>query len=114
MEFTKEIKKAKAVNKIKKIVHSQARYQEYLNSPEYVQLVYPDEITFSLFNQLNKSANDDREFNRFFVSKSNHWIYLGNDQNNEIYQIKIKGANFDRLRKYAQMPKASHQYVWYV
>ena len=106
LEFTKEIKKAKAVNKIKKIVHSQARYQEYLNSPEYVQLVYPDEITFSLFNQLNKSANDDREFNRFFVSKSNHWIYLGNDQNNEIYQIKIKGANFDRLRKYAQNAKS--------
>lgn len=106
LEFTKEIKNAKAVNKIKKIVNnSQARYEEYLNSPEYIQLVYPDEITFSLFNQLNKSDSDDREFNRFFVSRSNQWIYLGNDQTNEIYRIKITGANFDKLRKYAQNAK---------
>ena len=85
LEFTKEIKKAKATNKIKKIVDTRTKYEEYLNNPNYVQLVYPDEITFSLFNQLNNAANDNREFNRFFISQSNHWIYLGNDQTNEIY-----------------------------
>src|SRR5699024_1007720 len=89
LEFTKEIKKAKATNKIKKIVDTRTKYEEYLNNTNYVQLVYPDEITFSLFNQLNNAANDNREFNRFFISQSNHWIYLGNDHTNEIYQLKL-------------------------
>lgn len=108
LEFTKEIKKANAVDKIKKIVKTRTKYEEYLNSPEYVQLVYPDEITFSLFNHLNNSNTDNREFNRFFVSNSNHWIYLGNDQTNDIYQVKINGANFDKLRKYAQNAKSKN------
>lgn len=105
LEFTKEIKKAKAINKIKKIVDSQVEYEKYLNDPQYVQLVYPDEITFSLFNRLNNSTKDNREFNRFFVSKSNQWIYLGNDQTSQIYRIKISGANFNKLREYAQNAK---------
>ncbi|KAA8809626.1 YycH family regulatory protein [Lactobacillus crispatus] len=108
LEFTKEIKKAKATNKIKKIVDTRTKYEEYLNNPNYVQLVYPDEITFSLFNQLNNAANDNREFNRFFISQSNHWIYLGNDHTNEIYQVKIAGANFDKLRKYARNAKSKY------
>ena len=61
LEFTKEIKKAKADNKIKKIVNSRDAYENYLNSPEYVQLVYPDEITFSLFNHLNNKTGDNRD-----------------------------------------------------
>ncbi|MDN6039764.1 MAG: hypothetical protein L0I18_04240 [Lactobacillus sp.] len=109
LEFTKEIKKAKAVNRIKKVIKSQDEYEKYLNSPKYLQLVYPDEITFSLFNRLNKSTKDNREFNRFFVSNSNHWIYLGNDQTNEIYRVKIKGANFDKLRKYAKTARTKHE-----
>lgn len=108
LEFTKEIKKAKAANKIKKIVNLRDAYENYLNSPEYVQLVYPDEITFSLFNHLNNKTGDNREFNRFFVSKSNHWIYLGNDQTSEIYRIKIRGANFNKLRKYAKDAKSKN------
>lgn len=105
LEFTKEIQKARAVNKIKKIANTQLKYEEYLNNSDYIQLAYPDEITFSLFNRLNKTAKDNREFNRFFISKSNHWIYLGNDQSSEIYSIKIKGANFDKLRRYARDAK---------
>lgn len=108
LEFTKEIKKASAVDKIKKIVKTRSAYESYLNSPEYVQLVYPDEITFSLFDHLNNKKGENREFNRFFVSKSNQWVYLGNDQTNEIYRIKIRGANFDKLRKYAQNARSKN------
>lgn len=105
LEFTKEIQKAKAVSNVKKITNSRTTYEKYLNDATYLQLAYPDEITFSLFNHLNKSNNDNREFNRFFVSESNNFIYLGNDQTNAIYRIKIKGANFDKLRKYARNAK---------
>ena len=105
LEFTKEIQKAKAVSDVKKIVKSRAKYEEYLNDDAYLQLVYPDEITFSLFNRLNNSNNDNREFNRFFVSHSNNIIYLGNDQTSAIYRIKIKGTNFDKLRKFARNAK---------
>lgn len=108
LEFTKEIKKAKAVNKLKQIVDTQFEYEKYLNNPEYIQLAYPDEITFSLFNRLNKTSKGSRQFNRFFVSKSNQWIYLGNDQTNKIYRVKISGANFDKLRKYAQNAKTKN------
>ena len=80
LEFTKEIKKAKATNKIKKIVDTRTKYEEYLNNPNYVQLVYPDEITFSLFNQLNNAANDNREFNRFFISQSNQPLLTINSE----------------------------------
>lgn len=108
LEFTKEIKKAKAINKIKKVVNSQTEYEKYLNDPQYIQLAYPDEITFSLFNRLNNAADDNREFNRFFVSASNNVIYLGNDRTTSIYRIKISGSNFDRLRKYAKNAKSKN------
>lgn len=108
LEFTREIKKAKAINKITRIVNSQDKYEKYLNDPQYVQLAYPDEVTFSLFNQLNNSSKGNREFNRFFISKSNQWIYLGNDQTGKIYRVKIKGTNFDKLRKYAKNAKTKN------
>lgn len=108
LEFTKELKKAKAVSKVKQVVNTRNEYEKFLYNPDYVQLSYPDEVTFSLFNRLNKSAKDNREFNRFFVSKSNQWIYLGNDQTSKIYRIKISGANFNKLRQYAKTAKSKN------
>lgn len=106
LEFTKEIQKAKAVDNLKKINDSRVTYEKYLNSPKYLQLAYPDEVTFSLFKRLNKSNDDDnREFNRFFITQSNNLLYLGNDQTDTIYKIKIKGVSFDKLRKFAQNAK---------
>ncbi|RVU71092.1 hypothetical protein EJK17_04355 [Lactobacillus xujianguonis] len=99
-EFSKNFQKMK-VTKIKALSQKQANYELMLNNPNFIQLTYPDEVTFKLFANFNEK-NDHREFNRIFVPDSNHWLYLGNDSNNQLYRVSIKNANFDRLRKYAK------------
>lgn len=103
-EFAKDFRKGK-VTQIKLIEEKEANYKLLLNNPNFIQLDYPDQITFSLF--LNKHfKHGNREFNRIFVPQSsNKWLYLGNDRNNYVYRLRIKNASFDRLRRYAQNAK---------
>lgn len=99
-EFSKDLQKLK----IKKIIlHSskQADYKEFLNNSNYIQLTYPDQITFDLFS--NISTKNNHQFNRVFIPlDTNQMIFAGNDKNDHLYQLKIKNANFDRLRQFAK------------
>ena len=99
-EFSKELKKMK-VKRIVTLHSNQRRYERMLNNESYIQLSYPDEITFNLFTSVT-SKKDNRQFSRVFVTESNKTIYLGNDKTNQIYRLNITGANFDLLRKYAR------------
>lgn len=104
LEFSKELQSVKSENSITKISTTQEKYEEVLNNPDYIQLSYPDEVTFGLFTKL-KMKKGDREFNRIFIPQNNKWLYLGNDQNTSIYKVKLKKANFDKLRRYAKTAK---------
>lgn len=76
---------------------SQTKYEKMLMNPDYIQLTYPDQITISLF-LTNVRRTDSREFNRFFVStKSNKYIYLGNDENYTIYRVRLSDVSFKNL-----------------
>lgn len=102
-EFSKDFRHGK-VTKIKLINQKQANYELLLNNPNFIQLTYPDQITFNLFiNDHLKHSNS--EFNRIFVPISNNWLYLGNDKNNKVYRLSLKNANFDQLRHYVKNTK---------
>lgn len=103
-EFSKELQSVKAENQIKKVSSSAEKYEATLNNPDFIQLSYPDEITFGLFTKL-KMEKGNREFNRIFIPQNNKWMYLGNDQNTSLYQVKLKKANFDTLRHYVKIAK---------
>ncbi|QNQ81079.1 two-component system activity regulator YycH [Lactobacillus sp. PV034] len=72
-------------------------YKKMLHNHNYLQLTYPDQITMPLFIRgINKK--DGREFNRIFVStKKRDYLYLGNDANHHLYQIKISDIAFDKF-----------------
>lgn len=99
-EFSKELKKL-TVKRIVTLPASENRYKKMLNNENYIQLAYPDEITFNLFTSVTEKK-DNREFTRVFITDSNKTLYLGNDKTDRIYRLSIKGANFNRLRQYAQ------------
>lgn len=100
-EFSKELQKL-VVKKITRVSTTQDKYEKLLNNQNYIQLTYPDQITFNLFADVS-SKKDNREFNRIFISQStNKEIYVGNDSNDKIYRLNIRNANFNRLRRYAQ------------
>lgn len=105
LEFSKELQNVEAENGVDKASSSQEKYEQVLNSPDYIQLSYPDEVTFGLFTKL-KLEKSNREFNRIFIPKGNEWLYLGNDQNTTLYKVKLKKANFDTLRRYAKTAKS--------
>lgn len=104
LEFSKELQNIEVESDVTKTSSTREKYEEVLNSPDYIQLSYPDEITFGLFTKL-KTNKGNREFNRIFIPKSNKWFYLGNDQNTSLYKVKLKKANFDTLRKYVKKAK---------
>lgn len=99
-EFSKDLKRSK-VTQVTSESKNQARYEQLLNNPNFIQLTYPDEITLKLFGDYNR-AKSNREFNRIFIPSSNKWIYLGDDENNQLYRVTLKNGNFNRLRKYAK------------
>lgn len=101
-EFSKDLQKLK-VTSIKLISSSQSQYEKMLANQDYLQLTYPDKITFSVF-ATGTSKKDNRQLNRIFISTTgnNREIYIGNDKNYRIYRVKIKKGDFTRLRKYAQ------------
>lgn len=99
-EFSKDFRRGK-VTKIQLISRKQANYELLLNNPNFIQLTYPDQITFNLFIK-NQIKHSNREFNRIFVPSSNKWLYLGNDKNNKVYRLRLKNINFDRLRNYVK------------
>lgn len=101
LEFSKELQNVESEKQITKISSSQEKYEQVLNSPDYIQLSYPDEVTFGLFTKF-KTEKGNREFNRIFIPKSNKWLYLGNDQNTSLYKVRLEKANFDKLRRYAK------------
>lgn len=105
LEFSKELQNVKPENSLKKISSDRASYEQVLNNSDYIQLSYPDEITFGLFTKF-KMKKGDREFNRIFIPKNNSWLYLGNDQNTSIYKAKLKKANFDTLRRYVKTARS--------
>lgn len=104
-EFMSGIEDAK-VRSIRKVSQSQSSYSMLLDNPNFIQLTYPDAITFRLFGDFNLKG-DNRKFNRIFISDSNNWLYAGNDQTGKLYRVGLKNANFDHLRKYAK--KASYK-----
>ena len=100
-EFTKELRQVTATD-LKKIGNNRTQYQELLNNPNFIQLSYPDQVTFGLVTPLANSKQKNREFNRIFIPDNNKWVYLGNDQSNTIYKVLLKKANFNRLRRYSK------------
>ena len=103
-EFTKELRQVTATD-LKKIGNNRTQYQELLNNPNFIQLSYPDQVTFGLFTPLANSKQKNRELNRIIIPDKNKWVYLGNDQSNTIYKVSLKKANFNRLRRYAKKAK---------
>lgn len=99
-EFSNNLQQA-TVKRIVKMSGSAANYSVLINNPNFLQLSYPDKVTFNMFADFG-NKKDNREFNRFFITSSNKWIYVGNDQTSALYRVYLKNANFDRLRRYAK------------
>lgn len=100
-EFSKDMQKLK-VTSIKLKSSSQSSYEALLKNDNYIQLTYPDQITFNLFTDVSVKK-DNRQFNRIFISlDNNNTMLVGNDKNYKLYQLNLKDANFDRLRSYAK------------
>lgn len=100
-EFSKNLQTGK-ITKVKRISGGQANYQALLNNPHFIQLTYPDQITFNLFIRSLHKKYPNLSFNRIFVTSSNHWLYLGNDRKDQLFRLSLEGINFNRLRRYAQ------------
>lgn len=101
LEFSKVVRSLQ-IKKLTLESSDQGKYESLLSDSKYVQLTYPDQITFGLFAG-EKVKYNNREFNRVFIPQgTNKWFYVGNDKNNRLYLIKAKGANFNRLRTYAK------------
>lgn len=97
-EFARGFREGK-IAAVKLISKRQGAYEHLLNDPHFIQLSYPDQVTFNLLSKHNVKGGN-REFNRIFISRTNNkWLYLANDENNRIYRLFIKGANFRRLRQ---------------
>src|SRR5699024_2702529 len=80
-----------------RICFNQTKYEKMLCNPNYSELTYPDQITFSLFFT-NIRKTDSRKFNRFFVSAtSSVYIYLSNDEDHTIYRVRLNDVSFKPL-----------------
>lgn len=95
-EFARDFRKGK-ITAIKLVGQQRTTYERLLNNDHFIQLSYPDQVTFNLLSKHGMKGGN-REFNRIFVPHTNKWLYLTNDKNNHIYRLNIKGANFSRLR----------------
>lgn len=100
--FSKEFNNAK-IERIKPIFITKKDYQKFLANKAYLQLTYPDQITFGIFSS-NVSKYKNSEFNRIFIAQKDgkFKLYAGNDLNHRIYEVSLKNGNFDKLLKYAQ------------
>lgn len=99
-EFSRDLRKGR-VTKIKLVARDAANYRQLINNPAFLQMAYPNQITTDLFANM-RVRKKNCQFNRFFIPASNKWLYLGNDQNNHVYRIKVSGVSFKRLRRYAR------------
>ncbi|MDO4912749.1 MAG: two-component system activity regulator YycH [Lactobacillus sp.] len=100
LEFTKKFKQ---VSLTQPSVESQSQksYEKKLNDSNYLQLVYPDQVTFKIFSDAISLSKGHREFNRIFISSSDKEIYFGNDRNYTLYKMAVK-ADFSKLLSYAE------------
>ena len=100
--FSKEFNNAK-IESIKPIFNTKKDYQKFLTNKTYLQLTYPDQITFGIFSS-NVSKYKNSEFNRIFIAQKDgkFKLYAGNDLNFRIYEVSLKNGNFAKLLKYAQ------------
>lgn len=99
LEFIKELKDVK-YQSINKTGSGTREYEQLLNNPKYLQLVFPNEVSVNLFTKKSLKSTDQK-FRRCFVSSDNNVLYLGNDKTATIYRIDLVNANFDRLREFA-------------
>lgn len=101
LEFNK-LTESLADNNVALVSTKAHNYRQMISKHNYMQLTYPDQITMPLF--LTKlSKRDSREFNRFFVPVDNSpYLYLGNDNNNHLYRIKINDLSFKKLYRHVK------------
>ncbi|WEV70953.1 two-component system activity regulator YycH [Lactobacillus sp. ESL0785] len=100
LEFIRELRGIK-FKKSTQVSTTQFKYEQLLNDADYLQLTFPDEISLNLFTRKNLQ-NDNAHFRRIFISRSNRWLYLGNDKTYTVYRVALARANFDKLRSYAR------------
>ncbi|MGR3741161.1 YycH family regulatory protein [Companilactobacillus sp. DQM5] len=82
-----------------------AKYKEFINNKDSVQLLYPLQMSLSYYGQmLNKNSlkrNDKTMFNRvlFYLDKDDKNIYLGNDETHTIYRVSVNSGDSTNIRK---------------
>lgn len=99
LEFIKELKGVQ-YKSIKEVSSGKKEYEQMLNNPKYIQLTFPNEVNVNLFTKRNLKTGDQK-FRRSFISSSNQYLYLGNDETSTIYRVELKNADFKKLRSYA-------------
>ncbi|WEV41235.1 hypothetical protein OZX56_00420 [Lactobacillus sp. ESL0684] len=104
LEFTKELKGAK-YQQVKKVSSSQLKYEQLLKDPDYLQLTFPDEVNLNLLTKRNLQKTG-QQFRRVFVSSSNKYLYLGNDETYTVLKLELANVNFKRLRGYAKQARS--------
>lgn len=100
LEFSKECQDIK-VAQVNLIGQKKAAYKRIMNDADYIQLTYPDQVTFATAFHLKQKKRSNYVFNRIFLpEKSDNYLYLGNDKNNHLYRLDLKKADFSAFRKY--------------
>ena len=99
LEFVKEVKGVK-YRSINKISTGKTQYEKMLHDENCIQLSFPKEVSINLFTRKNVKK-DDVQFRRVFVSDSNNYLYLGNDNTYTVYRVHLIKGNFSKLRNYA-------------
>lgn len=82
-----------------------AKYKEFLNTKDSLQLFYPSQMSLSYYGQILKQDNlDDHKkymFNRvlFQFDKKDKNIYLGNDTNHTVYKLSVDSGSSKNIMK---------------
>lgn len=103
LSYQKQIKKwtVSAIQKPKS--HTPEAYLSFINANDQIQLVYPDQVTWRLFQEIYalKAAKNhqDFSFNRLILKAGNTKnIYLADDTTHSIRTIKVKDNQVERLQ----------------
>ncbi|KRL61933.1 hypothetical protein [Lactobacillus psittaci] len=110
--FSREFNSSE-IQKVTPVFKNKRKYNQYMNNTRFLQLSYPDQITFGIFSNHIKKSYLNSEFNRIFVAKTKNKnrniIYAGNDDTRQMYEIKLKKADFSSLIKYAKAAESAIQ-----
>ncbi|MCH3904962.1 MAG: two-component system activity regulator YycH [Lactobacillus sp.] len=101
LEFSKEYAKRDTGSPIL-VSSTKTAYEKKLHKTNYVQLTFPDQVSFGAIDNHFK-RNKTREFNRIFVD--HHRIYAGNDRNYALYRLPDQKQHFKKLRKLVKQAK---------